>query len=124
MRADTIRPLKLLFDRTQSQRQRSTEESVVSLPAYRYTLLGWRLTGLGINPKYIERKSRDLMLDLRSRCAMCEDKERCLEGMMDFRHPPGWQGYCPNAGSICSLLTAPEFRRARIGSLSDRSENA
>jgi hypothetical protein len=93
-------------------------------PAHLYTLLGWRLTGLGINPKYIERHSPDLLLLLRNRCALCADKERCLEGMMDFRHPPGWEDYCPNVGTIRALMAAPRFCCLKSAPASDHCQSA
>jgi hypothetical protein len=74
-----------------------------ALPAHLHALLGWRLTGLALNPKDIERHSPLVMDQLRSRCALCEHKRRCLEGMMDYRNPPGWEGYCPNATAIHSI---------------------
>jgi hypothetical protein len=73
------------------------------VPSHRHTLLGWRLTGLGLNPKDIERQYPHVLVQLRSKCALCADKRRCLEGMMDFRRPPGWEAYCPNATVIRAL---------------------
>jgi hypothetical protein len=58
-----------------------------------------------------------MLLALRNKCALCADKRRCLEDMMDFRHPPGWEGYCPNAAAIRALLATPG---AAIASVSDR----
>jgi hypothetical protein len=89
------------------------------LPGHLYTLLGWRLTALGLNPKDIERHSPHLLVQLKGRCALCADKRRCLEGMMDFRHPPGWEGYCPNAAAIRGLLTAPGARGAETATGGD-----
>jgi hypothetical protein len=87
------------------------------VPGHLHTLLGWRLTGLGLNPKDIERHDPHMLLALRNKCALCADKRRCLEDMMDFRHPPGWEGYCPNAAAIRALLATPG---AAIASVSDR----
>jgi hypothetical protein len=92
------------------------------LPRHLHTLLEWRLTGLGVNPKSIERHSPDMLVDLRSRCALCTDKRRCLEAMMDFRTPPGWEGYCPNAGAIRALLAGAGACRARIAPVPDRRQ--
>ena len=93
------------------------------LPGHLYTLLEWRLTGLGLNPKYIERHSPLVLDQIRSRCALCEHKRRCLEGMMDVRNPPGWEGYCPNAAAIRSLLIAPDACSAKIVSVGDRCQH-
>jgi hypothetical protein len=94
------------------------------LPAHLHTLLGWRLTGLGLNPKDIERHSPHGLDQLRSRCALCADKRRCLEDMMDFRDPPGWEGYCPNAAAIRALLAAPGSIGARVVAIGDSSQSA
>ena len=47
-----------------------------ALPAHLHALLGWRLTGLGLNSGYRERHSPLVMDQLRSRCALCEHKRR------------------------------------------------
>jgi hypothetical protein len=90
---------------------------------HRHTLLGWRLTGLGLNPKDIERHDPQMLLELRSKCALCAVKRRCLEGMMDSRHPPGWEGYCPNAAAIRALLATPGAANAGIASVGDRFQS-
>lgn len=95
-----------------------------AIPAHLHTLLGWRLTGLGLNPKEIERHSPRVLDQLRSRCALCEHKRRCLEGMMDYRNPPGWGSYCPNAAAIHALLVAPGAGRTGIVSCGDRCQSA
>jgi hypothetical protein len=89
------------------------------VPGHLHTLLGWRLTGLGLNPKDIERHDPHMLLELRSSCALCADKRRCLEDMMDFRHPPGWEDYCPNAAAIRALLATPGAAKAGITSVGD-----
>jgi hypothetical protein len=63
-------------------------------------LLECRLTALQLNPKAIERLAPDVLDNLRSTCAMCTEKRRCLEDMMEHLNPPGWEGYCPNSGTI------------------------
>ena len=70
-------------------------------------LLECRLTALQLNPKAIERLSPDVLDNLRSTCALCTEKRRCLEDMMEHLNPPGWEGYCPNSGTIHAfVLTA------------------
>jgi hypothetical protein len=97
---------------------------VPPLPRHLHTLLEWRLSRLGLNPKDIERHSPDMLVHLRSRCALCTDKRRCLEAMMDFRTPPGWEGYCPNAGNIRALLTGAGACPVRIAPVRDRRQSA
>lgn len=67
-------------------------------------LLEWRLTALGLNPKAIEGCYPDVSSDLRRTCASCTEKQRCLDDMMDYFNPPGWESYCPNSGTIRTLL--------------------
>jgi hypothetical protein len=70
-------------------------------------LLGCRLTALQLNPKAIERLAPAVLDNLRSTCALCTEKRRCLEDMMEHLNPPGWEGYCPNSGKIRTFaLTA------------------
>lgn len=68
-------------------------------------LLEWRLTALEQNPKEIERHSPKVLANLRSTCALCAQKRRCLEDMMDYRNPP-WESYCPNSRTIRTFLAA------------------
>lgn len=70
-------------------------------------LLECRLTALQLNPKAIERLAPAVLDNLRSTCALCTEKRRCLEDMMEHLNPPGWEGYCPNSGTIRTFaLTA------------------
>ena len=67
-------------------------------------LLEWRLTALRLNPRDIERLSPDVLANLRSTCTLCTEKQRCLDDMMEFLNPPGWESYCPNSGTVRTLL--------------------
>lgn len=67
-------------------------------------LLEWRLTALRLYPGEIERLSPDVLANLRSTCTACTEKQRCLDDMMEFLNPPGWESYCPNSGTIRTLL--------------------
>jgi hypothetical protein len=73
------------------------------LAGHLYTLVEWRLTSFGLNPKAIERQCPNLLADSRARCALCTNKHKCLEGMMEHRIPRGWEDYCPNARTIREL---------------------
>ena len=44
--------------------------------------------------------------------------------MMDFRTPPGWEGYCPNAGTIRALLAGAGVSRVKIAPFRDRRQSA
>lgn len=92
----------------------------VPLPRHMYTLLEWRLTSLGLNPKAIERQSPGLVAELRARCALCMDKRKCLEAMMDHGLPRGWEDYCPNAKTIHALCAGSGPCLALIAPISDR----
>jgi hypothetical protein len=93
-----------------------------SLPRHLHTLLEWRLTALGINPKDIERYSPRTLANLRSRCALCAHKRRCLEGMMDYGAPPGWEDYCPNAIAISELSAYRAFAASPVASVGNRHQ--
>jgi hypothetical protein len=103
--------------------RKSPHAATPHLPGHLHALLGWRLTGLGLNPKAIERHSPLALDQLRSKCALCEHKRRCLDGMMDYRSPPGWKSYCPNASAIRALLIAPDASSVRIA-VGDRCQGA
>ncbi len=67
-------------------------------------LLEWRLTALQLNPKDIERHSPDVLAEMRKTCALCGEKRRCMDDMMECLNPPGWESYCPNSGTIRTFL--------------------
>lgn len=67
------------------------------------TLLGWRLTALGLNPTRISGKHPDVYRDLKTTCHACPVKQRCLDDMMECLIPAGWESYCPNSGTIRTL---------------------
>ena len=97
-------------------------EQAPSLPHHLHTLLEWRLTALGINPKDIERYSPRTLANLRSTCALCAHKRRCLEGIMDYGAPPGWAGYCPNAIAIRELSAYSVFAASPVASVGNRRQ--
>lgn len=109
--------------RRSSYRQSDGEPGpAASLPRHLYTLLEWRLTALGINPKDIAQYSPAMLASLRGRCGLCEHKRRCLEGMMDHGSPPGWGDYCPNAVAIRTLSASRAFTAFPIASAGDSRE--
>jgi hypothetical protein len=90
-----------------------------SLPQHMYTLLGWRLTSLGLNPKAIERQSPAKFAELHAQCALCADKQKCLEGIMDYGIPRGWEHYCPNAEVIHLLCAGLSDSQAWVAPIGD-----
>lgn len=84
----------------------AVDEETSTAPEPRRTpvLLEWRLTALRLNPKDIGRCYPDVLANLRSTCALCTEKQRCLDDMMEHLNPPGWESYCPNSGTIRTLL--------------------
>lgn len=123
MRDKRISSTMWFLKQTRSPQESRPEPLTEHPPAHLYTLVGWRLTALGINPKAIECHSPDLLHLLKNRCALCADKGKCLEGMMDSRHPPGWEDYCPNAGAISALVGDPRFCRPKNFPVGDRSQS-
>ena len=67
-------------------------------------LLDRRLAALGLDPEEIRKLSPLLLGELRRTCAMCSEKERCADDMIEDSNPPGWESYCPNSGTL-RLLT-------------------
>lgn len=66
-------------------------------------LLHRRLKALGLDPEDIRRLSPLLLADLQRTCACCRDKELCADEMAEDPNPPGWEHYCPNAGTLRTL---------------------
>lgn len=89
--------LQSLLRLDNAQHRRSTESPTP-------VLLGWRMTALGLNPKRIGRAYPDVYRDLKTTCRACPVKQRCLEDMMESANPPGWESYCPNSGTLRTLL--------------------
>jgi hypothetical protein len=108
--------------RSSSQQSDGGSEPAAPLPRHLYTLLEWHLTALGINPKDTGRHSPAMLADLRGRCALCEHKRLCLEGMMDHGIPPGWGDYCPNAVAIRTLSASRTFTAFPIAFAGDSRE--
>lgn len=73
-------------------------------PSRTPTLLQWRLTALGLNPVDLAQCCPDILQNLKTTCAQCTDKQRCLDDMMDYVNPPGWESYCPNSSTLRTLL--------------------
>lgn len=67
-------------------------------------LLQWRLTALGLNPQRIRHAHPDVFGNLKVTCHSCPVKQRCLDDMMECTNPPGWESYCPNSGTIRTLI--------------------
>ena len=67
-------------------------------------LLNQRLAALGLDPEEIRKLSPLLLGELRRTCALCAEKERCADDMAEDANPPGWESYCPNAGTLRHLL--------------------
>lgn len=66
-------------------------------------LLYRRLRALELDPAEIYRLSPLLLADLERNCASCPDKGRCEADMAEDDNPPGWESYCPNAGTLRTL---------------------
>lgn len=66
-------------------------------------LLERRLAALELDPEEIRRISPMLLRDLQRTCAMCSEKQRCKDDMAVSPVLPGWESYCPNAGTLRTL---------------------
>ena len=72
-------------------------------PAHMAELLDRRLAALGLSHDEIRKLSPLLLVDLQRTCSCCADKKRCAEDMAADPNAPGWEAYCPNAGTLRSL---------------------
>jgi hypothetical protein len=118
-----FRSLRRASRRRQRKQLDGAGELVSCPPRHLYVLLEWRLTALGINPKDIERYSPVMLASLRNRCALCAHKRRCLEGMMEYGTPPGWDGYCPNAVAIRTLSAHKAFAASLVTAVGNRHQS-
>ncbi len=66
-------------------------------------LLARRLRALNLDPEEIRALSPLLLADLKRTCANCTEKQRCADDMAENPNPPGWESYCPNAGTLRTL---------------------
>jgi len=67
-------------------------------------LLNQRLAALGLDPEEIRKLSPLLLGELRRTCALCAEKQRCADDTAEESNPPGWESYCPNAGTLRHLF--------------------
>lgn len=72
-------------------------------PVYMAELLKRRMAALGIDEGDVRALSPLLLRDLQRTCACCTDKQRCVGDMAADINAPGWESYCPNAGTLRSL---------------------
>ena len=66
-------------------------------------LLGRRLAALGLDPGEVAALSPLLLADLKRSCNACAERDRCIDDMKSDPLAPGWESYCPNAGTLASL---------------------
>ena len=67
-------------------------------------LIDKRLQVLNLDQEDIRRLSPLLLRDLERTCALCSDKGRCAHDLAEDPLSPEWEKYCPNSGTLRSLL--------------------
>jgi hypothetical protein len=67
-------------------------------------LLERRLASLHLNAEEIRKISPLLLADLQRTCAHCSEKKRCLHDFKVSETHEGWESYCPNAGTLKTLI--------------------
>lgn len=72
-------------------------------PDATHELLDRRLAALGLSDEEIWKLSPLLLRDLQSTCSRCPDRKRCADDMEISPLAPGWESYCPNAGTLRTL---------------------
>jgi hypothetical protein len=68
-------------------------------------LIEKRLAALNLAPEDIKILSPLILRDLQRTCALCEEKGRCADDMATDPLAHGWDSYCPNSGTLRSLMT-------------------
>ena len=66
-------------------------------------LLERRLAALQLDPEEIRKLSPMLLRDLQRTCSRCSEQQRCKDDMALSPLAPGWDSYCPNAGTLRTL---------------------
>ena len=66
-------------------------------------LLERRLEALHLDPEEIRKLSPMLLRDLQRTCSRCSERQRCKDDMALSPLAPGWDSYCPNAGTLRTL---------------------
>lgn len=67
-------------------------------------LLERRLEALRITPEQVRAISPLLLADLQRTCCACPDKSRCSADMKVDPLAAGWESYCPNSGTLRTLV--------------------
>lgn len=67
-------------------------------------LLERRLAAMDLPPEDISELLPMLMRDLQRTCTMCQAKTRCIDDMKVSPLADGWESYCPNSGTLRTLV--------------------
>jgi hypothetical protein len=67
-------------------------------------LLERRLAALDIDKDEIANLLPVLLRDLQRTCSACPGQRRCAHDMKSSELEPGWESYCPNSGTLQTLL--------------------
>lgn len=67
-------------------------------------LLERRLAALGLVPDEVSELLPMLMRDLQRTCTMCRAKPHCIDDMKISPLADGWESYCPNSGTLRTLV--------------------
>jgi hypothetical protein len=77
---------------------------VASHPEGTMGLLERRLAALDLTEEEIRELSPMLLRDLQRTCTTCSDRQRCIDDMQEDPLAPGWESYCPNSGTLRTLI--------------------
>jgi hypothetical protein len=67
-------------------------------------LLDQRLHSLSVDQDKLREACPDVLANLFTTCSQCGEKERCASDFKDREFPAGWDSYCPNSGTLKTLL--------------------
>ena len=74
-------------------------------------LLLRRMAAIDLDRTEVSRTEPRTLQDLQRVCTMCESKRRCSRDLVRDAADPGWQDYCPNAGTLKALDAMPWLSR-------------
>ena len=75
-------------------------------------LLSQRLAALQLDTGDLSVSAGPVVRDLQRLCTVCESKGRCVRDLDEHPLSEDWRDYCPNAGTLESLVADADEQRA------------
>ena len=74
-------------------------------------LLFRRMTALNLDRDEVSRIDPSIFEELKTNCALCDSRRRCIRDLARDASDPVWEEYCPNAGTLQALNALPWMSR-------------